>query len=558
MSRYVANRQKADDPIQIFETKNRPSGGEMNDTSQLVYIPDLIEAQARDQGDRTYIHFEEEKVSFKQFFERCCRVANGLIAQGGSPGDGLAILMGNCPAFLYLFYGLPMGGFYTVPINTGLRGDGLKFILSNSDVKYLVIDDTLYGKLETLGSPVETIEKIFVNRTTDQPLPKGTFDFRALLEGSPEKPAHRIEAGALNYLMYTSGTTGLPKGVVNRHQPGMALFFKMAGARIEAEKDILYTCLPLFHANALLLTAGFAMGAGATFGLDRRFSASRFWDRIRYYGATQFNGLGAMIPILMKQPEKPDDSDNPVKQVNSAACPANLWRAFEERFDVDIHEGYGAVDGGGVTIGNSGDAPVGSVGKPGPNLVWKLVDDDGNDVPVGEPGELITQIPEGQTSSVEYYKNPEASKAKIRDGWLHSGDLFYADKEDNLYFVDRKTDSMRRRGENISSWEVENIVEKYPGVAVCAAFGVPSELGEDEVMIQIVPKEGQTVDLKDLIRFCAENMAHFMVPRFVDVVEDIPRTGTLRIQKTQMKKQGVTDRTWDREKEMPDFQLKKI
>jgi crotonobetaine/carnitine-CoA ligase len=143
------------------------------------------------------------------------------------------------------------------------------------------------------------------------------------------------------------------------------------------------------------------------------------------------------------------------------------------------------------------------------------------------------------------------------NGWVRSGDLFYADKEGFLYFVDRKTDSMRRRGENISSFEVENIIEKFPAVAECAAFGVPSELGENEVMIWVKPKEGKTIDLKELIHFCVKNMAYFMVPRFIDIVDDIPRTGTHRIQKGDMKKQGVTKRTWDREKEMPDLELKK-
>jgi len=320
--------------------------------------------------------------------------------------------------------------------------------------------------------------------------------------------------------------------------------------------DILYTALPLFHANALVLTSGFAMGAGLPFGLDKKFSASRFWDRTRFYGATQFNGLGAMIPILMKQTEKPDDGDNPVRLVISSACPANLWEAFEKRFNLKIWEAYGAVDGGGILIFNLGDAPIGSVGKVRGATQWKLVDNDGNEVPCGQIGELITRNPGRERGGVEYYKNPEASKKKTREGWVYSGDYFYADKEGHLFFVDRKTDSMRRRGENISSFEVESIVEKYPGVAVCAAFGVPSELGEDEVMIWVIPQKEIQLDLKDLIRYCAENMAYFMVPRYIDIVEEIPRTETLRIIKTEMKKQGVTERTWDREKEMPDLKLK--
>jgi crotonobetaine/carnitine-CoA ligase len=298
------------------------------------------------------------------------------------------------------------------------------------------------------------------------------------------------------------------------------------------------------------------MAAGLPFGLDKKFSASRFWDRIRFYGATQFNGLGAMIPILMKQPERSDDADNPVRLVISAACPANLWEAFEKRFNLKIWEAYGAVDGGGVLIFNFGNAPVGSVGKVMGETEWKLIDDNGNPVPQGEIGELVTRSPARSGRVVEYYKNLEASDKKVREGWVYSGDYFYADKDGNLYFTDRKTDSMRRRGENISSFEVESIIEKHPDVEVCAAFGVPSELGEDEVMIWVVPKSGAELDLKELIRHCAENMAYFMVPRFIDIVEEIPRTETLRIIKTQMKKQGVTERTWDREKEMPDFKLK--
>ena len=488
---------------------------------------------------------EDQTVSFADFDHHTCRMANGFYDQGAVPGDGVAILMANCVEYYFLFYGLPRGGLYSVPINTALKGEGLKYILNHSDVKYLVVDEDLYSKIAELG--IE-IEKIFVRRTTDAELPPNTLDFEELFQASVEKPKYQIDPDAIKYLMYTSGTTGFPKGVVNRNSSDNMQGIQMLAGLLVKPDDVLYTGLPLFHANALVMTASFAMAGGVSFGLDKKFSASRFWDNIRRYGATQFNGIGAMMPILMKQPEQPDDADNPVRFVLSAACPTNLWEAFEKRFGLKIWEAYGAVDGGGVLTLNMGNAPAGSVGKP-LRGEWKLVDENGEEVPQGEIGEMINKVEEGSVRTTEYYKNKEASEKKSRGGWIRSGDLFYADKGGNLYFVDRASDSMRRRGENISSFEVESIIEKHPDVMTCAAFGVPSELGEDEVMIWVKPIENKTLDLKNLIRHCVDNMAFFMVPRFIDIVDEIPRTGTLRSQKAGMKKQGVTDRTWDREKE---------
>ena len=528
----------------------------MADEPETTFYADLIEEQARALGDKPYILHDNQRVSFAEFDRATCQAANGLAALGAKPGDGIAILMGNCAEYLYLFYGMPRGGFYSVPVNVALKGEGLRYILTHSDVKYLAVDDTLYPRFAELEGPVGAIEKVFVRRTTKEPLPAGTLSLEDLLDASSEKPRIALDPEAMTFLMYTSGTTGFPKGVVNRNRSMNIEGFKLLTSVLYKPDDVLFTCLPLFHANALILTAGFAMVAGLPFGLASRFSASRFWEPIRRYGATTFNALGAMVPILMKQPERADDADNPVRMVFSAACPANLWEAFEKRFGVQIFEGYGAVDGGGVLIWNLGDGPVGSVGRV-LNVEWRLVDEDNHPVPQGEIGELITRVTDEKTGGVEYYKNPEASRKKLREGWLHSGDLFYADKDGYLYFVDRKTDSMRRRGENISSFEVENIVEKHPAVAECAAFGVPSELGEDDVMIWVRPTEGVELDLKELIHHCADNMAYFMVPRYIDVVDQIPRTGTFRVQKTNMKRQGVTERTWDREKEMPDLKLKK-
>ena len=528
----------------------------MTEASQFRYFHDLIEQQVKTIGNKPYILYEDDRITFADFDGAACRAANGLVRQGAKPGDGIAVLMGNCPEYLYLFYGMPRAGFYSIPVNVSLKGEGLKFILSHSEAKFLIIDDTLYPNYAGLESPVGAIERIFVRRTSDQPLPEGTQDLSALFDASSENPNHTIDPQAISYLMYTSGTTGLPKGVVNRIGAANMNGLMMLAGLLYKPDDVLFTALPLFHANALILTAGLAMAAGLSFGLEKRFSASRFWDSIRHFSATSFNALGAMVPILMKQPQKPDDADNPVRMVFTAACPANLWQPFEKRFNVKIWEGYGAVDGGGVMSFNFGDAPVGSIGKIISGQEYKLVDSDGREVPAGAVGELITRVKDKKSGGVEYFKNPEASQKKVRGEWVYSGDYFYADKESNLYFMDRKSDCMRRRGENISSWEVENIVEKHPDVAESAAFGVPSELGEDDVMIWVKPQPSAKIDLRNLIRHCADNMAYFMVPRYVDIVDEIPRTETLRAIKKPMKQRGVTARTWDKEREMPELKLK--
>jgi crotonobetaine/carnitine-CoA ligase len=509
----------------------------------------IISERAKQQGDKVILLFEEQRITYAQLNERVNRVAGGLLGLGVAPKERIAIMMPNRPEFLYVFFATQKLGTCAVPVNVALKGEGLAYIINHSEAGSIVIAWDLLGNLDAIRPSLTAAIRVIVDTTEAPPefrLPAGAIALDALMKTAPAEPQLEIDPQAPAVMLYTSGTTGLPKAVVMRYRAlgGPMLQF---GA-FYSDDDILYTCLPLFHANALFLTAVRALASGHTMALSRRFSASRFWDEIRRSGATTFNALGAMIPILLKQPPRPDDADNPVRLVMSAATPAWAWEQFEKRFNLVIWEGYGAVDGGGFSLMNLGTSPKGSMGKPPPGIEARVFDDQDKEVPAGEVGELVFKVDDPEARRVEYLKNPQSSDAKVRNGWFHTGDLAWRDPEGNFYFADRKTDSMRRRGENISSYEVEKIVNQHPAVLECGAFGVPSDLGEDDVMVAVVFKPGQSATPQELARFCSERMANFMVPRYFDFRESLPKTETHRVQKAQLKQQGITPTTWDRDK----------
>lgn len=515
-----------------------------------VNYHELLEEKAASLGSKTFLLFETERISFREMDENANRVANALIKLGVGPGMGVANMLPNSPETLYLHFAISKIGAYAVPVNTELKGEHLAYILDHSDAKILVTHNDLHKNFRRIHEQCPKVKHVVVSMRDASPILKvfpHVLVFQDWIKNeSPRQPELRPREGDVAMILYTSGTTGRAKGVVYRYGAiGIDKVGFMARALYKPE-DILYTCLPLFHANALYVSLPASLHGGIGLALGKRFSASRFWDEIRGYGATEFNALGAMIPILMKQPEKPDDGDNPVRMVLSAACPAALWQKFEERFKLKIFEFYGAVDGGGNAVFNLGNAPVGSIGKlPRPNA--RVIDEQGNDVAAKVPGELVFVLAEKQ-KVVEYYKDHDATEKKQRGGLLHTGDLVYYDERDFLYFVDRKSDNMRRRGENISSYEVERVVEKFPAVLEAAAYAIKSELGEDDVMVAVVAKPGENVNPNALYDFCLEEMPRYMVPRYIRLVPEFDKTETHRVVKGPLREQGVTTDTWDEEK----------
>jgi crotonobetaine/carnitine-CoA ligase len=512
----------------------------------------LLEEKAAKHGDRPFLNYYGRSFTYAEMDANANRVARYLQGLGAGPGKAIAIMMKNSPRWLDVFFGAQKLGMCAVPVNIALRGNQLSHIFNNSGSTYACIDYDLLPFYENIKDKLQNPPVTVVNPPSDGKGFRADDAYVSMDEAygrgaGTGKPAVVPREGDPCLLLYTSGTTGLPKGVPTHYGRTSIRMMNLLSRTLLNRNDVYFTCLPLFHANAILLTVTSAMNVGAQVALREKFSASRFWDEVRETGATIFNTIGGIIPILMKQPEKPGDRNHSVKQVLSAACPADMWEKFENRFGVKIIEGYGAVDGGGVVVMNYGQAPAGSMGKP-LGSKYRIVDGDNKDVPSGQSGELIFFTGKKTNKAVEYYKDEKATSSKLRDGWLYTGDMVYADKKGYLYFVGRKTESLRRRGENISAYEVEHAILQHPKIVECAAYAVPSELGEDEVMTAIVPVAGTAIDVKELREFLKDHLAKFAIPRYFRIMPELPKTETQRVIKGILSKEGITADTMDMEK----------
>ena len=491
--------------------------------------------------DETFLKWKDDEISWRNFVDHIYAMAAGFWDAGMRPGDRAAIMMGNCPEFLYTFYAMVFIGVGAVPINVAQRGEALAYILNDSGASVIVIDEGLVEHFVSTRDRVPGVRLMVVHGAA--PASDVVTTEQWLKAGRGRPPIDPRARASADNILYTSGTTGPPKGVVNKgiNPTNIVRLWEPTGVR---QGETVYTCLPLFHGNALGVTALGAIVLDFKLALGERFSASKHWDECRKYNAVEFNTLGAMIPILLKQPERPDDADNSVRVVLTAGCPAHAWRPFEERFNLRLIEWFGMVDSPGFLINTTGK--VGSMGKPMAGFEFRVVDDNDHDLPPGKVGELVFRSSAGRSVAF-YYGKEEATTEAWRNDWFHSGDLAWLDEEGDFYYAGRKKASMRRRGENISAWEIESVVNQHPSVLESAAHAVPSELAEDEIKLVIVLKPGQSVTPEELLDFCWGKMAYYAIPRYVEFRNLLPKTGTHRIEYSVLKQEGITDRTWDRE-----------
>ncbi len=503
----------------------------------------FLRQHASQNPNDTWLLFEDQQFSWQETVDNCFKVANGLIDLGIKPKDHVAIMMTNRPEFLWSHFACTFIGVTSVPINTAQRSVTLQHYLNDSRAVAIITEPDFLPYLLGMKSELEFLKHIIVADITKD---TDTFAGRVSFDKIMEFPAHepQIDAsdpGSVSGLLYTSGTTGPPKGVVNQSSDsntGAAALLMAMGVK---PGETMYTALPLFHGNALLVSALGSIVLSARLALAKKFSASRFFDDLRKYDAVEFNVLGGMISILLKQPPRENDRDHNVRTVLSAGCPSDRWQQFEERFGVKIVEFYGMIDAPGLLLNDVGK--VGSMGKPLGSYEFNVVDDSDNILAPNTIGELVFKSPSGPQTS--YHNLPKETEWANRNGWFHTGDLAQMNEEGFFYYHGRKKESIRRLGENISAWEIETILNQHDSILESAAFGVPSELGEDEVMVCIVLQPDTTLEYKEVIEYCNNKMAKHAIPRYIEFVDELPKTGTHRIQYQVLKERGIQSTTFD-------------
>jgi carnitine-CoA ligase len=491
-----------------------------------MILAELLARQAQRTPEKVFLRTAEGDFTYCEVREKTETLAAGLKDHGAKPGEPVIVFMRNSADAVFTWFAVNRLGAIHVPINTALVGAGLQHTFRTTKAAVAVVDEELLPQLEPF------LPETVIVRGAD-----ARFTSLAALPSRAIPPMPEPDELDPSVMLFTSGTTGVSKACVLSHR-----YVRRQGEIHThylglTEHDVLYCPFPLFHVDAVTLTVVAALTVGATAAIGTRFSASRFWDEVRRFEATVFNFMGATLTILWKQPPGPDDRDHRVRMAWGVPMPA--WQEqWEKRFGFPLMEIYGLTDGGIPAYDLlDGPKPPGSCGKVIPEY----------QVATGAGGEILIRGREPGLVMTEYFQMPDATTEVLRDGWLHTGDLGRLDDNGFLYFIGRAKDGIRRRGENISAYEVEQVVESHPSVLEAAAIGIPSELTEEDVKVCVVLRPGVSLTPEELAEHCARNSAAYMVPRYIEFVARLPKTPTEKVEKFRLRQAGITPGTWDRE-----------
>lgn len=508
-------------------------------------LPVLLCQRAESSGDTPLLRVGPVLRSAAGMAEHTAQVAGAFAARGVQRGDRIAVISSNRMEVLDTFAACGWLGATLVPINVSTRGPQLEHIVHDAEPRVLVVEPGLLDRFDGIDRLPGSLEQLW--GLGDHP---ATWRERRIQsfpgKGDAITPAPVLPGDDLA-LLYTSGTTGPSKGVRCPH--GQFYWWGVnSGAALDVHSgDVLYTCLPLFHTNALNAFLQ-ALVNEASLVVGERFSASRFWERLVESKATVTYLLGTMVSILCSRDETPAERAHSVRVALAPATPAALWPVCKERFGIEIVEAHGMTETNLVIGPRDGAQKPGMMGRVMPGFHARVVDEHDVQVPDGTAGELVVRADEPFAFTTGYWRMPEATVSAFRNLWLHTGDRVVRDADGWYRFLDRLKDAIRRRGENVSSWEVEQVLVGHPGVAAIAVVPVPSELGEDEVMAFVVPSTDPPPSPMELVEHCQGRLAYFAVPRYIELVEDLPVTSNGKVQKFELRARGVSERTWDREK----------
>jgi crotonobetaine/carnitine-CoA ligase len=503
----------------------------------------LLEKWAEKKPDQTAIIFEDgEAWTWAETLALTRRAAKGLQDMGVKGGEHVLSWQPNGREAVLTWFGLDYLGAVYVPINTAYKGSLLQHVVQLSDAKLMVCHAALAPNLNTIDTGA-LADVIITNGEAGLNGLKVHAPSALLPEGGNVELSTPVEPWETMYIIFTSGTTGPSKAVLSSYIQTYAMTAE-ANDYLD-ENDRILVNLPLFHVGGTMFVMAALYNGGSCVIVDS-FRTEEFWPTVRRHEITYTCFVGAMTPFLLKAPPSNHDKDHTLRGVVTIPWNEDSL-AVGERYGIEMRTAFNMTEISAPIVSGVNPTALGTCGQPREGVEVRVVDENDCEVAPGEVGELIVRTDRPWSMNHGYYKNPEATAAAWRNGWFHTGDGFRYDEDGNFFFVDRIKDAIRRRGENISSFEVESEVTMFPAVAEAAAIPVPSEHSEDEVMVVVSPAPEQEVDPRALFEFLEPRMAHFMLPRYIRIMGGLPKTPTQKIQKNLLRDDGITDDTWDRE-----------